>query len=245
MAPRPFLRPAVEFLSTPSARRATISGAALGSPGRYFYPRPPRGGRRHADYTGPSPSSISIHALREEGDLMMLCSSISAILFLSTPSARRATKDFTEMPQTLAISIHALREEGDGPWLQRQGAPGYFYPRPPRGGRRRFVIELDENDRFLSTPSARRATEMLPEEEDDHAISIHALREEGDRKKPVHDKIAGRFLSTPSARRATDYRLVRLAKFDISIHALREEGDSKNRDKISIFKQIIQHSARI
>ena len=41
------------------------------------------------------------------------------------------------------------------------------------------------------------------------------------------------------------------AKYDdakfylISIHALREEGDSKNRDKISIFKQIIQHSARI
>lgn len=39
------------------------------------------------------------------------------------------------------------------------------------------------------------------------------------------------------------------AEFDklpiISIHALREEGDSKNRDKISIFKQIIQHSARI
>ena len=33
--------------------------------------------------------------------------------------------------------------------------------------------------------------------------------------------------------------------FQISIHALREEGDSKNRDKISIFKQIIQHSARI
>lgn len=31
----------------------------------------------------------------------------------------------------------------------------------------------------------------------------------------------------------------------ISIHALREEGDSKNRDKISIFKQIIQHSTRI
>lgn len=35
------------------------------------------------------------------------------------------------------------------------------------------------------------------------------------------------------------------ANVQISIHALREEGDSKNRDKISIFKQIIQHSARI
>lgn len=33
--------------------------------------------------------------------------------------------------------------------------------------------------------------------------------------------------------------------YAISIHALREEGDSKNRDKISIFKQIVQHSARI
>ena len=40
-------------------------------------------------------------------------------------------------------------------------------------------------------------------------------------------------------------RLDRLAERGISIHALREEGDSKNRDKISIFKQIIQHSARI
>ena len=36
-----------------------------------------------------------------------------------------------------------------------------------------------------------------------------------------------------------------LYNISISIHALREEGDSKNRDKISIFKQIVQHSARI
>lgn len=40
-------------------------------------------------------------------------------------------------------------------------------------------------------------------------------------------------------------RQLRKAHLLISIHALREEGDSKNRDKISIFKQIIQHSARI
>ena len=54
-------------------------------------------------------------------------------------------------------------------------------------------------------------------------ISIHALREEGDLT----------FLQKGSEISV------------ISIHALREEGDSKNRDKISIFKQIIQHSARI
>ena len=54
-----------------------------------------------------------------------------------------------------------------------------------------------------------------------------------------------RFLSTPSARRATQLRELCGDLLLISIHALREEGDSKNRDKISIFKQIIQHSARI
>ena len=53
------------------------------------------------------------------------------------------------------------------------------------------------------------------------------------------------FLSTPSARRATRHRTRVFGPNQISIHALREEGDSKNRDKISIFKQIIQHSARI
>ena len=53
------------------------------------------------------------------------------------------------------------------------------------------------------------------------------------------------FLSTPSARRATRTGPHHPGAEEISIHALREEGDSKNRDKISIFKQIIQHSARI
>ena len=53
-------------------------------------------------------------------------------------------------------------------------------------------------------------------------ISIHALREEGDMYRDSYN-----------------------LHIMISIHALREEGDSKNRDKISIFKQIIQHSARI
>ena len=53
------------------------------------------------------------------------------------------------------------------------------------------------------------------------------------------------FLSTPSARRATKVPALFAFIQQISIHALREEGDSKNRDKISIFKQIIQHSARI
>ena len=60
-----------------------------------------------------SMAAISIHALREEGDLAGLCLKIVHSIFLSTPSARRAT----DCP-------------ADG-----CGRSRYFYPRPPRGGR--------------------------------------------------------------------------------------------------------------
>ena len=55
---------------------------------------------------------ISIHALREEGDTITTASRRRTV-FLSTPSARRATRRGRKQPQRGAISIHALREEGD------------------------------------------------------------------------------------------------------------------------------------
>ena len=56
------------------------------------------------------------------------------------------------------ISIHALREEGDN---RTSGAASKTTP-------------------FLSTPSARRATDTVDFPYEDMRISIHALREEGD-----------------------------------------------------------------
>ena len=101
-----------------------------------FYPRPPRGGRRGVCAGIVAPELISIHALREEGD--------------------RGT--YTYMNADYIISIHALREEGDA-WIRRSSRRrGNFYPRPPRGGRPSVVRALDTMERFLSTPSARRAT---------------------------------------------------------------------------------------
>ena len=123
-----------------------------------FYPRPPRGGR-HA------------HSKLPPAD----------VIFLSTPSARRATSpvlctmlvhtDFYPRPprggrrgfvapQHIAsnISIHALREEGDCSGTPSPARSSYFYPRPPRGGRPRPRVQLHGGDLFLSTPSARRAT---------------------------------------------------------------------------------------
>ena len=193
----------VGFLSTPSARRATI----------------------------PSTSSsdeldISIHALREEGDSLENLSKQGLQAFLSTPSARRATRPISASKFSHFISIHALREEGDGKLcirgairqqisihaLREEGDPSApivicmgqnFYPRPPRGGRHKLLFQVCYGHLFLSTPSARRAT---------RSCRAYQL--------PTHQ-----FLSTPSARRATLQRMPHQLLQQISIHALREEGD--------------------
>ena len=191
------------FLSTPSARRATSRGKGTAAHRRNFYPRPPRGGRPGCGTPGTEHRRISIHALREEGDAPSFSVWASSFLFLSTPSARRATAsswpgpirrrisihalreegDETGQPNPndYTISIHALREEGDVLRFRRWAGPENFYPRPPRGGR----------PAGIHRPCA------------DHSISIHALREEGDYPR-----------SAPDLRPA-----------QISIHALREEGD--------------------
>ena len=78
---------------------------------------------------------ISIHALREEGDLI-------GVLHAPEPQ----------------ISIHALREEGDSRFCLRLADLFYFYPRPPRGGRLATHQYCNDAEPFLSTPSARRAT---------------------------------------------------------------------------------------
>ena len=57
------------FLSTPSARRATLPGHGKVARVADFYPRPPRGGRPALVSMSKCWMVISIHALREEGDL--------------------------------------------------------------------------------------------------------------------------------------------------------------------------------
>ena len=147
-------------------------------------------------------------------------------IFLSTPSARRATDALHFGVGNALISIHALREEGDTVPMNYQS--GF--------------------QRFLSTPSARRATLTGEEANRIYDISIHALREEGDAGSWADESDTTIFLSTPSARRATgtsqnaptllSYFYPRPPRggrlcchvpahcgHRISIHALREEGD--------------------
>ena len=60
-------------------------------------------------------TTISIHALRVEGDTYYWITILSNYLFLSTPSGWRATDGEGDKLVTVTISIHALRVEGDVP----------------------------------------------------------------------------------------------------------------------------------
>ena len=146
-----------QFLSTPSARRATklLTG---GVDVQEFLSTPSARRATEIVKAKMTLTMISIHALREEGDLDRSLDEINRLLFLSTPSARRATRH---------IAGEAAHHAD-------------FYPRPPRGGRHtRYCVQC-QSFKFLSTPSARRATDHPQLPENHPQISIHALREEGD-----------------------------------------------------------------
>ena len=147
------------FLSTPSARRATLDHAAPPSAFLIFLSTPSARRATFCRCLLRSDPDISIHALREEGDVTGNGQEGELLIFLSTPSARRAT---------LARRAEKISARN-------------FYPRPPRGGRLPTLSQewmkegisihalREEGDAsstgriatcvtFLSTPSARRAT---------------------------------------------------------------------------------------
>ena len=127
----------------------------------------------------------------------------SGCKFQSTPSARRATSS-----GLLVSGVHL-----------------YFNPRPPRGERLTREYYYSGREQFQSTPSARRATRNTQKRGGMEKISIHALREESDKKcesvcnccadfnpRPprgerldavIEGAVSLIFQSTPSARRAT------------------------------------------
>ena len=96
---------------------------------------------------------ISIHALREEGDALDLFRNLRDFRFLSTPSARRATR--LAYKKLLAVYNFYPRPPRGGRPTSATSIPlaRYFYPRPPRGGRRlytnvRSVVAIDSYPYF-------------------------------------------------------------------------------------------------
>ncbi len=145
----------------------------------YFYPRPPRGGRPSARRYMRSGSLFlsTPSARRATADTII---NDAAVQFLSTPSARRATSRIgTLLGGETFLSTPSARRATYASWC------GHI------------------SHGFLSTPSARRATRWDAEKLICRRISIHALREEGDSFSLGILPPVSIFLSTPSARRAT------------------------------------------
>ena len=72
-----------------------------------------------------------------------------------------------------------------------------FYPRPPRGGRHKDGTMTIMASKFLSTPSARRATASDTQIIIRDVISIHALREEGDTPSAPSSRARPNFYPRP------------------------------------------------
>ena len=168
---------------------------------------------------------ISIHALREEGDTRARGSTTTFINFYPRPPRGGRRKRLAAGHRSYTISIHALREEGDGRSLWYYWIAKNFYPRPPRGGRHVLSLRTSQLTKFLSTPSARRATcRFLVVAQS--AENFYPRPPRGGRPESliiINSKFE--FLSTPSARRATKCCRCCCQYTSISIHALREEGD--------------------
>ena len=101
-----------------------------------------------------------------------------------------------------------------------------FYPRPPRGGRRKLGLYLRLILGFLSTPSARRATCQLIQFLD-QGNNFYPRPPRGGRPgwccagpaSPAH------FYPRPPRGGRRHVHEAILRRVEISIHALREEGD--------------------
>ena len=168
---------------------------------------------------------------------------------------------------TSAVSIHALRVEGDIAQNWRPRLYRVFLSTPSGWRATRFGTEGSYGVEFLSTPSGWRATYRVPGLREPCAVSIHALRVEGDLLREYIDtaqagvsihalRVEGdrfcssaprpdpMFLSTPSGWRATPLSGLDDLVILVSIHALRVEGDIE-RYYVSMYLKVSIHALRV
>ncbi len=218
------------FLSTPSGWRATRRFENPPISCRYFYPRPPGGGRRRAR-RWQSATTANFYPRppgggRQQGYRRR---QQRAAHFYPRPPGGGRRKTPARPRGLRRISIHALRVEGDKPSIaggfvlyyfyprppgggRPRLPPGeggqliYFYPRPPGGGRHKAQNSVKSHEHFYPRPPGGGRPRRGRGEREQTRISIHALRVEGDAQMFPVCFIEDRFLSTPSGWRATSKR---------------------------------------
>ena len=146
----------VEFLSTLPARGATC--VLHHRVGAFFISiHAPREGSDNTGGFQIQSTDISIHAPREGSDIHSVSALKKLLIFLSTLPARGATAVRSILAHSGDISIHAPREGSDPVHLQSGQQRGYFYPRSPRGERRKIQSNsLPNNDFYPRSPRGER-----------------------------------------------------------------------------------------
>ena len=146
------------FLSTPSVGRATC-WRMRSAPSPLFLSTPSVGRATKAMRWLVTPTSISIHALRGEGDCRAPASSRWLCNFYPRPpwGGRRVRPG---QDRHAVISIHALRGEGDILVLDNGTEIQAFLSTPSVGRATLMMLVNSKVSRFLSTPSVGRATSL-------------------------------------------------------------------------------------
>ena len=179
---------------------------------RDFYPRPPGGGRPRICLYKIRQRKISIHALRVEGDNFSPNKTTIAIKFLSTPSGWRAT-DYTLQ----ACFVERFLSTPSG-WRATSEKNNSF-------------ISL----KFLSTPSGWRAT-ACSRRSGYRENNFYPRPPGGGRltfRANIHS-LKHFYPRPPGGGRLANVNPSQLSH-PISIHALRVEGDSKNGQSFHLF----------
>ena len=238
---------ASKFLSTPSARRATIPPIAPSVPHRQFLSTPSARRATVSVVESFFCFQISIHALREEGDVRGHADYSPRADFYPRPprggrprwsrpqrqrspiSIHALREEGDECPDVLPvaflISIHALREEGDSLSLLALSSVMDFYPRPPRGGRRlsRWTTRIFSN--FYPRPP--RGGRRVLREFLGFFFNFYPRPPRGGRRSrsSFRSRPAAYFYPRPPRGGRPRWSRPQRQRSPISIHALREEGD--------------------
>ena len=171
---------------------------------RSFYPRHPRGWRRHPEGDASRRNRVSIHATLAGGDIM-------------------GGKTSTESKRFYPRHPRGWRRRSAG---SSHREPGRFYPRHPRGWRH-YVLKYTAAPTKCFYPRHPRGWRPPQTEKEKHheKVSIHATLAGGDGHSPQHPQQAEMFLSTPPSRVATQFCLFDSVEQCVSIHATLAGGD--------------------
>ena len=171
--------------------------------------------------------AISIHALLAESDLIIMLYDTSSLIFLSTLSLRRATREPTALrtPHQRFLSTLSLRR-ATASMRAQQPTQQDFYPRSPCGERLCILHQL-QRQLYISIHALLAESDQTQTQQHliSQAISIHALLAESDyphtRRHDVAHRISIHALLAESDKDTTARQQIA----DISIHALLAESD--------------------